>query len=135
VPGPILDTSVLLRHLLDDHEEHSPRATALLRKIEAGDFKVELPITVLFETTYTMQKTYGLAKGQILEHLEALLDLRGLTLSEPEISRRTVELFRLHNISFADAYHAALTERLKPPQILAFDRGFDRIKTVERIEP
>ena len=101
-----------------------------------GEYRVELPITVLFETTYTMQKTYGIAKRDVIENLLSLLDLRGLTLTEPEITRRTLELFELHNISFAGcAFHAALTERLHPPQILAFDRGFDRVKTIERIEP
>ena len=39
------------------------------------------------------------------------------------------------NISFADAYHAVLMEGLKLKEIVSFDREFDRIPTVRRVEP
>ena len=37
---PFLDTNVLLRHLRQDHPAISPKATAILSRIEAGQLKV-----------------------------------------------------------------------------------------------
>jgi predicted nucleic acid-binding protein len=39
------------------------------------------------------------------------------------------------NISFADAYHAALMQRGSLNQIVSFDKGFDRVSGIKRIEP
>ncbi len=39
------------------------------------------------------------------------------------------------NISFADAYHAVLMEDLKLTTIISFDRDFDRVPGLQRLEP
>jgi predicted nucleic acid-binding protein len=39
------------------------------------------------------------------------------------------------NISFVDAYHAALMKRLGLTDIVTFDRQFDRVPGVSRLEP
>jgi predicted nucleic acid-binding protein len=48
------------------------------------------------------------------------------------------KVFNLHvtsNFSFADAYHAVLMGRLNIPEIVSFDRGFDRVPGITRVEP
>ncbi|WP_407079795.1 type II toxin-antitoxin system VapC family toxin [Candidatus Hakubella thermalkaliphila] len=39
------------------------------------------------------------------------------------------------NLSFADAYHAGLMQQNKLNQIVNFDKGFDRVPELERVEP
>lgn len=34
-----------------------------------------------------------------------------------------------------DAYHAVLMERFKLDEIVSFDRGFDRVTGLRRVEP
>lgn len=57
---PFLDTNILLRHLTHDHPEHSPRATALLRRNGAGEVTVEIADIVVFEnaTSFTQEVTW-----------------------------------------------------------------------------
>ena len=55
---PFLDTNVLLRHLRADNAEHSPRATAYLERIEREELKVRTADTVIFETAFTLERTY-----------------------------------------------------------------------------
>ena len=39
------------------------------------------------------------------------------------------------NIPFADAYLAVLMERLNLTEIVSFDRDFDKVAGLERVEP
>jgi predicted nucleic acid-binding protein len=39
------------------------------------------------------------------------------------------------NLSFADAYYAVLMERLHLTEIVTFDKEFDRVPGITRVEP
>ena len=130
-----LDTNVLLRHLVGDHEVHSPRATALMHRIERGEVRVRIAETVIFETVYGLARIYRQPKDKIRDGLLALLELSSLMLPSKPTIRRAFDFYVDLNMQFADAYHAALMERLKVSQILSFDRDFDKVPGLERIEP
>jgi predicted nucleic acid-binding protein len=124
-----------LRHLLGDHADHSPRATALIAKIEQGALRVRTADTVIFETVFTLERTYRQPKALIRDAVLALVELSGVELPGKRMLRRVFELYVDLNLPFADAYHAALMERHGLDQILSYDRDFDRIPGVKRIEP
>ena len=130
-----LDTNVLLRHLLADVAEQSERATATIEKIERRELRVRLADTVIFEAVFTLGRTYRQPREKIREALLALLELPGMVLPGKRMFRRAFDLYVDLNIPFADAYHAALMERLEISQVLSFDKDFDRVPGVGRIEP
>lgn len=132
---PFLDTHVILRHLLADDPDQSPRATGLLMKVEEGSARVRTSDTVVFEAVSTLERRYRFAKRQISEALLPLLQLPGIVLPG---KRRYDEAFSLYvelDVPFADAYHAVLAKRSDEPQVIGFDRHFDRIPGITRIEP
>ena len=132
---PFLDTNVLLRHLLQDEAEQSPRSTALLAKIESGEISVRIADTVVFETVFTLQRQYRVPKGEIRDKVLALLELRGIVLPGKRRFREVFDLYAGLNVSFAAAYHAVLMNRLALGSIISFDRGIDRLPGLDRIEP
>jgi predicted nucleic acid-binding protein len=134
VPPPFLDTNVLLRHLLGDHADFSPRATALVNRIENGEIQVQIAETVIFEVVYTLFRTYKQPKDRIRDGVTALLDMRGITMPGKRTVRRALDLFVDFNMQFGDAYHVALMERQQVTQVYSFDRDFDRVPGLERIE-
>jgi uncharacterized protein len=135
VPLPFLDTNVILRHLLADDPEQSPRATAFLTRVEEGSVRVRTADTVVFEAVFTLERRYRLAKEKIREALLPLLQLSGIVLPG---KRQYEEVFALYvklDLPFADAYDAVLAKRSEEPQVVSFDRHFDRIPGITRIEP
>jgi predicted nucleic acid-binding protein len=130
-----LDTNILLRHLLGDHPEQSPRATAYFHRIEGGELKARVSDTVIFETVFTLQHHYRQPKAKIREALLPLIELPGIVLPGKTRLARVFELYVDQNLPFADAYHAVLMEQLKLVEIVSFDREFDRIKGIRRVEP
>ena len=132
---PFLDTNVLLRHLLQDHPQQSPRSTAYLARVEHGEIKVRTADTVIFETVFTLQRQYGVPKADIRDNLLPLLELPGIVLPGKRRLRKVFDLYVDLNLPFADAYHVALMQRLGLRHIVSFDKEFNRVPGVTRAEP
>ncbi len=132
---PFLDTNILLRHLLQDHSEQSPMATAYLARIESGELRVQIAETVIFETVFTLQRQYGHPKAAIRDSLVPLIELPGIVLPGKHRFRQVFDLYVDLNISFVDAYHVVFMRQLKLSEIVSFDKQFDRVPGIERVEP
>jgi predicted nucleic acid-binding protein len=130
---PFLDTNVLLRHLLSDHAEQSPKATVWLARVEKGEIKVRTSELVVFEAVFTLQRHYHQPKPLIRDALLPLLELPGVILPGKRRFREVFDLYTRQNLPFADAYHAVLMKHLKLDEIATFDEHFDRIPGLRRV--
>src|SRR5918999_6323477 len=115
-----LDTNILLHHFLQDDPDHSPKASAFLKRIEEGSVKVRTADTVIFETVFTLQKAYRQPKAAIRDALLPLIELSGIVLPSKRRFRKVFTLYVEQNLPFADAYHAVLMEQLHLTEIVTF---------------
>lgn len=134
-PLPFLDTNIVLRHLLQDHPDHSPRATLYFDRIERGVLRVETSPTVVFETVFTLEKFYRHPRPLIRDNVLPLLGLPGIVLPGKRRLRRAFDLSTGTTLSFADCFHVAIAEARQAPAFVSFDRGLDRIPGLNRVEP
>ncbi len=130
-----LDTNVILRHLLQDHPEQSPKATAFLSRVENNKIQVHISELVIFEIVFTLQRQYKKPKEMIRDNFLPLLMMPGILIARKRRWRKIFNLYADLNIPFADAYHAVLMEELKLTEIVSFDRDFDRVPGIIRAEP
>ncbi len=130
-----LDTNILLRHLLQDDPQQSPRATAFLLRVENGEVEVQLADTVVFEIVFTLQRQYKKSRAGIRTNLLPLLELPGVVLPGKRKFRKVFALYVERNLPFADAYHAVLMEQLHLEEIVSFDTDFGKIPGIRRQEP
>lgn len=132
---PFLDTNIFLPHLLQDHDDHSPRATLYVDRIERGGLRVETTATVIFETVFTLQKFYARPRPQIRDGVLPLIGLPGISLPGKRRFRRAFDLYTSTTLSFADCFHVAIAEARRVPEFVSFDRGLDRVPGLNRVEP
>lgn len=130
----LLDSNILLRHLLQDDPQQSPKATSFLYRVENRELQVRISELVIFETVFTLQRGYRQPKSKIREILIPLIFLPGILLSGKRTWKRTFDLYVDLNLPFADAYHVVLMEKLKLTEIATFDTHFDRVSGIKRIE-
>lgn len=133
--SPFLDTNVLLRHFLGDHATQSPRASHYLKAIEDRQISVCIADTVVFETVFTLERSYHIPKAKIREVLLPLILLPNVVFAGKRRFGKVFDLYVDLNISFADAYHVVVAQKLKTNRIVSFDRDFDKVQGVKRIEP
>ena len=131
---PFLDTNILLRHLRQDDPVLSPRATALLSRIEQGELKVSTADTVIFETVFTLQRSYQQPRARIAQALLPLIELPGIVLPGKRHYRTVFALYQSSQLGFADCYHVVLMQRHGQSEILSFDTDFDRVAGIQRRE-
>src|SRR5438093_1482278 len=114
---PFVDTNLFLRHLLNDHPDHSPRATTYFRRIAQGEIQVRTSEIVIFEVVFTLERTYKKPKSEIRDSLLDLLAFPAIVLPGKQHFVRVFDYYINLNISFADAYHVVLMERLHLAEI------------------
>ena len=130
-----IDANVFIRHLAQDHAAHSPKATAFFARIERGELRARTADTVVFESVFTLERHYRETKAVIRDALLPLIELPGILLPGKQRLRRAFELYADRNMSFGDACHIALMEQLGIEAIATFDKGFDRVPGIRRVEP
>ena len=135
MPARLLDTNILLRYLTRDDEKKAASAFALLRRIEQGDETVATSPLVIFETVFTLQKTYRIPRVQIRDALSDIISLRGVDLPNKSVYLHALELYAEKNISFADVYNAAYLQAHHLNEIYSYDTDFDKIAGIVRVEP
>lgn len=130
-----LDTNILLRYLVGDHQQMAEQALNLLIRVERGEEKVITSSLVIFETIFTLQSFYRVPRQQIKEQVLPIISLRGLHLPDKSVFYKALDLYVTKNISFADAYNAAFMISEEVFNIYSWDKGFDKIDGIIRLEP
>ncbi len=130
-----LDTNILLRFLTRDDEGKAQQALDLLLKIERGEEKVITSPLVIFETIYTLQRFYKVPRQRIRDQILSIISLRSLHLPDKNLYHRAFDLYVTKNISFADAYNAVYMQAEEVSHIYSWDRDFDKIDGITRLEP
>lgn len=129
---PFLDTNMFLRHLRQDDPEQSPKATAVLSRIEQGELIVRTADTVIFETVFSLQRGYRQPRPLIAAAMLPLIELPGIVLPGKRSYRAVFAMYENGQLGFADCYHVVLMQRLGSSEIFSFDRHFDRVSGITR---
>ncbi len=130
-----LDTNILLRYFVGDDEDKAQKALDLFMRVEQGEEKVITSPLVIFETIFTLQSFYKVPRTQIRDLIWPLISLRGLHLQGKNVYARAFDLYVSKNISFADAYNASYMISEEIFTIYSWDKDFDKIDGITRIEP
>jgi predicted nucleic acid-binding protein len=110
----------------------------LFEEIEAGRQYATTSETIIAEVAWVLssRQTYNLSHEEVADRLSALLLLSGLRLERKKTYLRALILYAEHpHLDYADALSVALLEDLHLTEITSYDRDFDRVPGVARVEP
>ena len=126
----VVDADIIIRFLTND----DPQKALSFQKFLEDGAKVLLTDVTVAEVYWTLKSFYKFSKEKILLNLETLLTLPQIDANK-ELIIETLSLLKKINVSFIDAYLAVFSCLKNDGKILSFDKGFDKIKSIERIEP
>ena len=117
----LVDANVVLRYLLEDHAELSPRAAEILEQQQ-----VTLPIEAACEVVYVLEKVYTVERETISQQLTELVTEGLVQMEKPNVFLRALECYRLRGLDFVDClllgYHL---EEHQP--IFTFDEKLSKL--------
>jgi uncharacterized protein len=130
-----VDSNVLIRFFSGEPPDQHRRSAELLRTIEDEEEVVFLNHIVIFETIWVLNRRYRVPMLELRDLILSLLSLPSIRVADTHLIERAFDLAIAHNIPFADGYNAAFMEANSLKQVYAWDRHFDRVDGITRIEP
>jgi predicted nucleic-acid-binding protein len=128
-----LDTNVLVRFLVRDHEEQSARARELIRRHMDDGRTCLVPDIVLCETVWVLQSCYGFTKAEIVRVMRALSRARHVTFQSDDYFSRALDRFESGQGDFADYLISQVAKANGCEAVATFDRAL--LKESGFIEP
>lgn len=133
-----VDANIFLRYLVDSDPKKAQACRELFKRVQAGDEAVTTSEVIIAEVAYVLRSLahYGLTPQEIAERLRPLLALRGLKLDHKNACLRALDVWEAHpKLDFEDAIIVAHLERLGETEVYSYDRDFDGVEGVVRVEP
>ncbi len=131
----LVDANVILRFITKDPPDIAEASRNLFMQADAGKVDLIILTITVAEVLWVLESFYGYPKLQVAETIGAFLQCDGLQVEQANLIHKALGLYLKNNLDFADAIMAAMALRKGPLSIYSFDRHFDRVQGIERLEP
>ncbi len=126
----LLDTNLIIRFLVNDDPKKVARVEELLKS--KNDTNILLD-TILAEIIWVLSSYYSLKKKEVAEKIRALIHVDSVECNQVLINR-AMTLWENNNISYIDAYLAAVAE-LGDLTLYTYDTRLASITSITTKEP
>ncbi len=117
----IVDANVILRYLLNDHEELSEEAETIIKNNE-----LLVVNEVVAEVVYVLAKVYGVGNKEISDVLLELFGQVGMVLENREVVKEALILFGERRLDFVDTLLYAYC-KVEGYSVFTFDKGLNKL--------
>ncbi len=128
-----VDTNIILRFLLRDHPDMSPRTLQLMQSLESGDVTLRVDEVTVAEVVWVLGAQLKVVRERVVSELLDFLSRDGIVVEETVLA--ALMLYNALRIDFVDALLATRLQKEGIPRVFSFDKHFDRIPGIQRLEP
>jgi predicted nucleic acid-binding protein len=132
------DANIFVRAVIGDAPVRKGACDKLFLQVDRGEVEIATCEAVITEIVYVLssRSRYGLSHEEIRSRLGPLIRMRGLRLPGKHIYLEALDLYASRpSLDFEDALCVAHMRQLGIDEILSYDKDFDRLPTVDRVEP
>lgn len=130
-----IDANIILRFVTADHPQMSPRCRALFERVQREEEIVFLPEAALSDAVWTLRSFYKWPVERTAGFVGDLLALDGVQMARKMLVWEALSLFAEGRFDFSDALIVAEMRESGLGELYSYDRDFDRIERIIRIEP
>jgi predicted nucleic-acid-binding protein len=128
----LVDTNLIVRYLVQDHEKHAKAAGRFFDACDRGDVVIVVLPAVLAECVFVLESFYEHARGDIASTLSTLVSSPGVEINETAIHLDALNRYRQTKVHFVDCLIAATASAQNTP-VATFDQDFRKFTDV-RVE-
>lgn len=130
-----VDTNGILRPLLDDDPDQSPRTHIWFELPPDQRPRLVVAASTLSEVIFVLAgQRLKFTRNEIVVALERIMEMP-IEFDDAAVVNRAIELYRTVHDDWDDCFVAAYALEHNDGVVFSFDAGFDRIPGVTRIEP
>jgi predicted nucleic-acid-binding protein len=124
---PALDTSVLVRYIVQDDSSQLAAAKRLIGRSLAEGSTLFVPVTVVLELEWVLRSGFAFGKIDVLMTLSSLFSAAELTFESEHALEVALQLYRQGSADFADCLHVALATQAGEQPLWTFDKGAAKV--------
>jgi len=124
----LVDTNLIVRYLVQDHEKHAKAAGKLFDACDRGDVVIVVLPAVLAECVFVLESFYEHPRGDIASALGRLISSPGVEIDAP-IHLDALDRYRNTKVHFVDCLIAA-TAATEDMPVASFDQDFRKFTDV-----
>ena len=128
----LVDTNLIVRYLVQDHEKHARAAGKLFDACDRGDLIVVVLPVVLAECVFVLESFYGHTRANIASALGRLIASPGVEIIEVTVHLDALNRYKGTKAHFVDCLIAATAAAENMP-VSTFDQDFRKFADV-RVE-
>ena len=125
----VLDTNVIIRFLIGDHEEFYQKAVEIFKRIENHSLRAVLLEAVFAETVFVLEKVYKVERTIIRSHLQKILALNGIVNSQKQILFKALEIYEQSKFDIIDSLLAAYG-LINAMNVVSFDKDIRKAQKI-----
>ena len=130
-----IDTNIFIRFLTNDIPEKADACENLFREAAKKNESFFTTEMVIAEIIWVLESYYELPKKEVQEMVEKILITPFLFCPQKDLILNALSLYGDKNIDYIDAYNASILKEQGIKEVYSYDRHFDKINWVNRIEP
>jgi predicted nucleic-acid-binding protein len=127
----LIETNLIVRYLVQDHEKHAKAAGKLFDACDRGDVVIAVLPAVLAECVFVLESFYEHPRGDIASVLGRLISSPGVEI-DAAIHLDALDRYRKTKVHFVDCLIAATAATENLP-VASFDQDFRKFTDV-RVE-
>ena len=131
-PRRLVDTNLIVRYLVQDHEKHAKAAGKLFDECDRGDVVIVMLPAVLAECVFVLESFYEHSRGDITSAFGRLISSPGVEIDGAVIHLDALDRYRETKVHFVDCLIAAAAATENMP-VASFDQDFRKFTDV-RVE-
>jgi len=128
----LVDTNLIVRYLVQDHEKHAEAAGRLFEACDRGDVVIVVLPSVLAECVFVLESFYEHPRGDIASALGRLISSPCVEIDGAAIHLDALDRYRKTKVHFVDCLIAATAATENMP-VASFDQDFRKFTDV-RVE-
>ena len=128
----LVDTNLIVRYLVQDHERHAKAAGKLFDACDRRDVVIVVLPAVLAECLFVLESFYEHPRGNIASALGRLISSPGVEIAGAAIHLDALDRYRKTRVHFVDSLIAATAAAENTP-VASFDQDFRKFTDV-RVE-
>uniref|UniRef100_A0A7C5V250 PIN domain-containing protein n=1 Tax=Caldicellulosiruptor owensensis TaxID=55205 RepID=A0A7C5V250_9FIRM len=117
-----IDANVILRYLLQDHQEFFQKAQKIMLEAEQGKLKLLVAPITIAEVVWTLESFYKIPRKEIADILSAFICSDGIKAEEGDVVLFALKTYKESNVDFIDAYLSHHITKSGNNKILTFDK-------------
>jgi predicted nucleic-acid-binding protein len=125
----LVDTNLIVRYLVNDHEKHARAAAKLFDACDRSDVVVVVLPVVLAECVFVLESFYRHPRADIASALGRLISSPGVEISEVAVHLDALRRYARTKVHFVDCLIAAQAAA-KDVAVSTFDQYFRRFADV-----